>query len=144
MKFAEVPWGILPILPTRFSTLHTKTTFVALAHFRDEPIVRLVRLKSTREIHLVNLLALEVTKEGLCGYTVLESRYDPIDCEGTTSSPSWSLRGSGWYGAAGFFPGLSYLLSSGIGIPRRRSGWEGTARLVPGGQMVRNGTLNGA
>ena len=91
MEFAEVPWGVLLILPTRFVTLLAKATFVSLAHSRDKPIVRLVRLKTTKEIHLVDLLALEITKEGLCGYTVLESRYDPVDCEGTASSPSAGL-----------------------------------------------------
>ena len=91
MEFAEVPWGILLILPTRFVTLLAKATFVSLAHFRDKPIVRLVRLKTTKEIHLVDLLALEITKEGLRGYTVLESRYDPVDCEGTASSLSAGL-----------------------------------------------------
>jgi hypothetical protein len=57
---------------------------------------------------------------------------------------SSSLRGSGSNGAAGFFPGLSYLLSSGTGVPRGRSGWEVRARLVAGGRMVRNGEPNGA
>ena len=74
MEFTEVPWGILLILPPRFFTLLAKATLVALAHFRDEPIVRLVWLKTTQEIHLVDLLALEITKKGLRGYTVLESR----------------------------------------------------------------------
>jgi len=73
MEFAEVPWGILLMLPPRSVTLLAKATLVALANFRDKPIVCLVRLKTTREIHLVDLITFEDTEKRLCGYTVLES-----------------------------------------------------------------------
>ena len=76
------------ILPSRSATLLAKATLVALANFRDEPIVRLVGLKTTREVHQVHLFSLEETVKRLCGYTVLESQYDPAYCEGTASSPS--------------------------------------------------------
>ena len=72
MKFAEMSWGVLLILPLRFFALLAKPTLVAFAGPRDEPIVRLVGLKTTGEIYLVNLFAFEDTKKGLCGYTVLE------------------------------------------------------------------------
>ena len=88
MEFAEVPWGILLILPPRFITLLAKSTLVALANFRDEPVVRLVRLETTQKVHLVDLSAFEDSKKGICSYTVLESWYDSVDCEGTASSPS--------------------------------------------------------
>ena len=81
MEFAEMPRGILLVLPPRPITLLAKATLVALAHFRDEPVVRLVRLKTTREFHRVNLFALKDTEERLGGYTVLERRDDPVDCE---------------------------------------------------------------
>ena len=86
MEFAEVPWGILLMLPSRSVTLPAKATLVALTNFRDEPIVCLVRLKTTPEVHLGNLFAFENTKESPCGYTILENRYDPVHCEGTASS----------------------------------------------------------
>ena len=88
MEFSEVPWGVFLILPLRSSTLLAKFTLVAFADFRDEPVVSLVGLKTTREIHLVDLCTFEDTKKGLCGYTVLECRYNPVHCEGTTSSVS--------------------------------------------------------
>jgi len=91
MEFAEVPWGVLLILPLRSLTLLAKPTLVAPANFRNEPIVRLVRLKTTGEVHLVNPFTLKDTEKCLCGYTVLESRYDPVDCEATASSPSAGL-----------------------------------------------------
>jgi len=86
MEFAEMPWGVLLVLPPRSVTLLAKPTLVALANFRDKPIVRLVRLKTTREIHLVDLFAFEDTEKRLCSHTVLESRYNPVQCEGTASS----------------------------------------------------------
>ena len=82
MEFTEMSWGILLILPPRSVTLFAKATLVALANFRDEAIVRLVRLKTTGEVHHVDLFALKITVKRLCGYTVLESRYNPVDCEG--------------------------------------------------------------
>ena len=88
MKFSEMSWGVFLILPPRFLALLAKSTLVAFAGFRDEPIVRLVGLKTTREIHLVDLFAFEDPKKGICSYIVLESRYDPVDCGGTASSPS--------------------------------------------------------
>jgi hypothetical protein len=81
-------WGVLLVLPPRSVTLPAEATLVALASFRDEPIVRLVRVKTTREVHLVNLFALEDTEKCLCSYTVLESRYNPVDCEGLASTSS--------------------------------------------------------
>jgi len=86
MKFAEMSWDVLLILPPRPLTLLAKPTLVALANFRDEPIVRLVRLKTTREIHLIDLFAFEDTEKRLCSHTVLESRYNPVYCEGSASS----------------------------------------------------------
>ena len=73
MEFAEMPWGILLILPPRSFTLLAKATLVALANFRDEPIVCLVRFKTTQKVHRVYLFALKDTEKRLCGYTVLES-----------------------------------------------------------------------
>jgi hypothetical protein len=76
-------------MPPRHSvTLHAKATLEAAANFRDEPIVGLARLKTTCEAHLVNLMAPKDTEKRLCSYAILESRYDPVDCEGTTSSSS--------------------------------------------------------
>ena len=85
MELAEVPWGILLMLPSRSVALLAKATLVAPANFRDKPIVCLVRLKTTREIHLVDLFTIEDAEKRLCGYTVLESRYDPVDREGAAS-----------------------------------------------------------
>ena len=81
-----MPRGILLILPPRSVTLLAKSTLVTLANFRDEPIVRLVRLKTTRELHLVDLFALKDTVKRFCRYTILESRDDPVDCEGSASN----------------------------------------------------------
>ena len=81
MEFAEMPWGILLILPPRPITLLAKATLVALANFRDEPIVRLERLKTTREFHLVDLLALKNTVKRFYGDIILESRDNPLNCE---------------------------------------------------------------
>ena len=81
-----MPWGVLLILPPCSVTLPAKTTLVAHAKFRDEPIVRLVRLKTTREVHLVDLFAFEDTEKRFCSYTILESHYDPVGCKGTASS----------------------------------------------------------
>jgi len=78
MEFAEMSWGVLLILPPCSLTLLAKLTLVAPANFRDEPIVRLVGLKPTREVHLVDLFAFEDTEKRLCSYTVLESRYNPV------------------------------------------------------------------
>jgi hypothetical protein len=110
MEFAEMPWGILLILPPRSVTLPAKTTLVALSNFRHEPIVRLVRIKTTREIRLVDLFAPESTEKRPCSYTVLEvdiiqltAKVLPPACR---QNPS-SVRGSDWNGAAGLFPGLS-------------------------------------
>ena len=86
MEFAEMPRGILLILPPRSVTLLAKSTLVTLANFRDEPIVRLMRLKTTREVHLVDLFALKDTVKRFCRYTILESRDDPIDCESSASN----------------------------------------------------------
>jgi len=83
-----MPWGVFLMFPPRSVTFFAKATLVAPANFRDEPIVRLMRLKTTRKIHLVDLFTFEDTEKCLCGYTVLESRYDPVDGEGTASSPS--------------------------------------------------------
>ena len=74
MELAEMPRSILLMLPPRPFTLLAKTTLVARGNFRDEPIVRLVRLKTTREIHLIDLLALKDSVKRLCRYTILESR----------------------------------------------------------------------
>ena len=73
MEFAEMPRVILLILPLPPITLLAKATLVALANFRDEPIVRLVRLITTREFHLVDLLAPKNTVKRFCEDTVLES-----------------------------------------------------------------------
>ena len=81
-----MPRGVLLIPPPRSVALLAKATLVALANFRDEPIVRLVRLKTTGEFHLINLSALKDTEKRLCGYAVLESRQDPVDCEGSSSN----------------------------------------------------------
>ena len=83
-----MPWGVFLMLPPRSLTLLAKPTLVAPANFRNESIVRLVRLKTTREVHLVNLFTLKDAEKCLRGYTVHESRYDPVNCEGTASSPS--------------------------------------------------------
>ena len=80
-----MPWGILLMLPSRSVTLLAKATLVVLAKFRDKPIVCLVRRKPTGEIHLVDLFAFEDTEKCLRGYTVHESRHDPIDREGAAS-----------------------------------------------------------
>jgi len=71
MEFAEMPWGVLLILPPRSLTLLAKPTLVAPANFRNESIVRLVRPKTTGEVHLVNLFTLKGAEKRLCGYTVL-------------------------------------------------------------------------
>ena len=100
---------------------------------RDESIVCLVRLKATREVHLINLFTLKDTAKRLCGYTVHESRYDPVNCKGIASSVSegfLEFEGIGLKMGCTLFPGLSSLLSSGDGVPRGRSGWEG--RVGPG------------
>ena len=73
MEFAEMSWGILLILPPSSVTPLAKATLVALARFRDEPIVRLVWFKTTREVHRVYFFAPKDTEKGLCDYTVLES-----------------------------------------------------------------------
>ena len=107
MKFSKVSWGVLLILPPRSVTLPAKSTLVAFAGFRDEPIVRLVGLKNTREVHLVDLFAFEDPKKGLCGYTVHESRYDPVDCERTASSLSaiiFEFEGIGLEWSSRFLP----------------------------------------
>ena len=84
MEFAEMPRGILLMFPPRSVTLLANTTLVAHTYFRDEPIVRLrVKLKITREIHLVTLFAFKDAEKRLCSYAVLESRDDPADCKGT-------------------------------------------------------------
>src|SRR5258706_12581851 len=85
MEFAEMPRGILLILPPRSVALLAKATLVALANFRDEPVVRLVRLKANSEVHLVDLLALKDTVKRLCEYTILECRDNPVDCESSAS-----------------------------------------------------------
>ncbi len=99
MEFAEMAWGILFMFPPHPVTLLAKATLVKRAHFRDEPIVRLVRLKTTREAHLVDLLAFKDTEKRLCSDAVLESRDDPINCKGISCNPP-----------AGFFE------SEGIGL----------------------------
>ena len=86
MEFAEMPRGIFLILPPRPLTLLAKATLVALANLRDEPIVRLVRFKTTSEVHLVDLFALKNAVKRFCGYIVLESRSNPVDCECAASS----------------------------------------------------------
>ena len=86
MEFAEMSRGVLLILPLRSVTLLAKSTLVTLANFRDEPIVRLMRLKTTKEVHLVDLFALKDTVKCFCRYTILESRDDPVDCEGSASN----------------------------------------------------------
>jgi len=91
MEFAEMSWGVLLILPPRSFTLLAKATLVAVANFRYEAIVRLVRLKTTWEVHLVDLFALEETEERLCGHTVNEGWYDPVDCKGAGPSLSAGL-----------------------------------------------------
>jgi len=82
-----MPWGVLLMLPPGSFSLSAKATLVAVANLRNEAIVRLMRLKTTREVHLVDLCALEGTEKRLCGHTVLEYRCDPIDCKGSASSP---------------------------------------------------------
>jgi hypothetical protein len=72
MEFAEMSWGVLLMFPPRSVTLPAKAALVALANFRDKPVVGLMRLKATREIHLVDLFAFEDTEKRLCGYTILE------------------------------------------------------------------------
>ena len=86
MEFAEMPRGILLILPSSSVTFSAKATLVALANFRDEPVVRLMRLKATREVHLIDFFALKDTVKRFCRYTILESRDDPVDCEGSASN----------------------------------------------------------
>jgi len=88
MEFAEVPRGILLMHPPCPFTLLAKATLVARANFRDEPIVRLVWLETTREFHLVDLFAVKNTEKRLCSYTVLERRDDPVDCECAASCPA--------------------------------------------------------
>ena len=83
-----MPRSILLMFPPRSFTLLANSTLVACANFRDEPIVRLMRLKTTREGDLVDLFALKNTVKRLCSYTVLECRDDPVDCECAASCPS--------------------------------------------------------
>jgi len=78
MEFAEVPYRILHILPPHSVLFLAKVTLVALTNFRDESVVRSVRLKTTREVHLVNLFALKNAEKRVYGYTMLESRHDPV------------------------------------------------------------------
>ena len=80
--------SILLMFPPRPFALLAKATLVARANFRDEPIVRLVRLKTAREVHGVDLFALKNTVKRLCSYTVLECRDDPVDCERAASCSS--------------------------------------------------------
>ena len=79
-------WGILLVLPACLLTILAKPTLVAFANFRNEPIVRLVRLEAAREVHPCRLVAVEVTEKSLRSYAVLESLDDPIDGEGAASS----------------------------------------------------------
>ena len=80
-------WGVLLVLPVRLITFPAKATLIALASFRNEPIVCLVRLETTREIHPFYLLALEGTEKSLLSYAIHESWDDPIEGEGAASSP---------------------------------------------------------
>ena len=79
------------MLPPRSFTLPAKATLVAVANCRDEAIVSLVRLKSTWEVHLIDLFAVEVTMERLYSHTVHEGWYDPVDCKGAAPSLSAGL-----------------------------------------------------
>jgi len=84
-------WGVLLILPPRSFTLLAKATLVAVAIFQYEAVERLVRLKTTWEVHLIDLFALEETEERLCGHAVHEGWYDPVDCKGPAPSLSAGL-----------------------------------------------------
>ena len=75
------------MLPPRSVTLLAKATLVPLANLRNEAIVRLMRLKTTREVHLINLFALKNTVKCLYSYAMLEGRDDPVDGEGAASCP---------------------------------------------------------
>ena len=81
-------WGVLLVLPVRLITFFAKSTLVALANFRNEPIVCLVRLETTREIHAFYLFALEETGKSLLSYAVHESWDDPIEGEAAASGAS--------------------------------------------------------
>jgi hypothetical protein len=83
VEFAEMPWGILLILPVCSTTLPANATLVSLPDLRDEPVVGLVRRKTTSKVHLIYFFALEDTDKSLRGYTVLECWYDPVDRKGT-------------------------------------------------------------
>ena len=102
-----MPWGVLLILPPRSFTLPAKSTLVAVVNFRDEAIVRLMRLKTTSEVHQVDFCAIEGTEKRLCGHTILEYRYDPVNCKGSASSPPagfFEFEGIGLEWGCGFLP----------------------------------------
>ena len=81
-------WRVLLVLPTNLIPFLAKSTLVVVANFRNEPVVRLVRLETTRELHAFYLFALEGTEKSLLSYAVLESWDDPIEGEGAASSLS--------------------------------------------------------
>ena len=85
VELTEMAWGILLVLPSCPFTFLAEPTLVTLANFRNEPIVRLVRLEATREVHPRRLFAVEVTEKSLRSHTVLESLDDPTDGEGGAS-----------------------------------------------------------
>ena len=89
-------WCVLLVLPARPITFLAKAALIVLANFRNEPIVCLVRLETTREIRAFYLIALEQTEKSLLSYSVHESWDDSIEGEAAASGASAGFFDFGW------------------------------------------------
>jgi hypothetical protein len=85
VKFTEVTRCVFLVLPVRLFALFAQSTLVPIPDLGDKAVIRLARLKSTMEVHLVDLVAVKRTKQRFFGHSVLEHHNDPVDREGTPS-----------------------------------------------------------
>jgi hypothetical protein len=85
VEFTQVTRCVFLVLPVRLFSLLAQSTLVPIPGLGDKAVIRLARLKPTREVHLVDFVAVKRTEERFFGHSVLEHHNDPVDCEGTPS-----------------------------------------------------------
>ena len=85
VKFAKVAWCVFLVLPVRLLSLLAQSTLVPIPDLGDKAVIRLARLKPTREVHMINFVAVKRTKQCFFGHSMPEHYNDPVGCEGTPS-----------------------------------------------------------
>ena len=85
VKFTKVARCVFLVLPVRLLALLAQSTLVPIPDLGDKAVIRLARIKPTREVHIIDFVVVKRTEQCFFGHSMLEHYNDPFDCEGTLS-----------------------------------------------------------